>query len=426
MKRCSPVCALALGLLLACDKTVIVENAAPQASGPVGPAPALDASLPQLDAGLAQADGAVVEADVPFTRAGLLRSIADCALGRYRAFASLARTLSEATRAWVDGPSEERRTAAQTAWRAAMASWQELELFRFGPAGSASEPGGRDLRNAVYFYPDLNNCLVDQQLVSRSYAQGAEGLSVSARGLGALEYLLFYAGSENSCAMVVSINDSGAWAALSADELSRRRREYAATLAEDLRRRADLLVSAWEPEQENFYGRFVQAGIDRQLFASDQDAFNVVDNALYYFDKELKDFKVGLPLGFNPDCQAESCPETIESRFSLASNDNIAANIVGFRLIFQGCGVGYGGLGFDDWLRAAGKADLAERMIGALGDAERTVRSLSRPLEPLLASDRPQVEALYAALKRVSDLLKAELASALNLEPPAAVQGDND
>src|ERR1700712_2204213 len=117
-----------------------------------------------------------------------------------------------------------------------MASWQVTELFRFGPIGPASEPGGKDYRNAVYFFPDITLCVVDQQLVSRGYQSAPLTLDVGAKGLGALEYLLFDAGASNSCSSAITINAGtpSPWALLDAAELNARRAAYAGALADDL------------------------------------------------------------------------------------------------------------------------------------------------------------------------------------------------
>ena len=135
---------------------------------------------------------------------------------------------------------------------------------------------------------------------------------------------------------------------------------------------------------------------------------------------------MGVPLGRSAECGAPSCPERVESRLSGASNADIAANIVGFRLIFQGCGGGYGGLGFDDWLRAVNHPELADAINAAAANAEQVARSLPGPLEQLVRTNPAPAGVLYDALKAVTDLLKAELSSALNLEPPTATAGDND
>ena len=409
-------------LAVACDKEAIYENVKPFDAAAGGPAaPTFDGGF-RLDAGALAGDaGLISEQPVTFSKAGLLRSLADCAIGRYRAFASATQDLAAKTRAYAQTLDPASRAAARDAFLATLYGWQELELFRFGPAGSTGEPGGKDLRNQIYFFPFVNHCLIDTTLLGRGYEATPLTLGVSAKGLGALDYLLFYEGEAGSCTTPLA-----GWDALDEGERARRRASYASVVAADLTTQAAALLAAWEPGQGDYYTQFTRAGAGSVLFARDQDAFNIVDNALYYFDRELKDEKVGLPLGINPNCMAETCPAAVESRFSFASNDNVIANIVGFRLIAEGCGPGYTGLGFDDWLRDAQHADLADRLRGAANAAEQAARGLPVPLELLLTQNRPQVQGLYDALKGVSDLLKAELPSALNLEPPMSVAGDND
>lgn len=428
------VLALTMGTLSACEKDIPFEYTKAATLTPVvpTPVPSLDAGGGLLDAQTApQVDsGPVVETPTAeFTKEGLLKSFADCSLARYREFNERAAQLRDAARVWATNPTDELRVAVQVAWRAANESWQQAELFRFGPSGPASEPGGKDTRNEIYFFPDVNDCQVDQQLVSRSYSRQPLAINLSAKGLGALEYLLFYAGSANSCTSAVTINggNPSPWSMLTPADLTQRRAEYAAVLADDISARAAGLVTAWDPAQGNFHAQLAGAGTPAsQAFAQQQDAFNVVDNALFYWDKELKDYKVAIPVGLSMDCTAGRCPERVESRFSQSSNSNIVQNIRGFRLLFQGCGPNFSGLGFDDYLRAIGKGELADRMSAGASAAQVFAETLPAPLDTLVTSDPARVIALHAALKVVSDPLKAEFVSSLNLELPAAAQGDND
>jgi uncharacterized protein len=435
MKRLG-LAALCVSLLLACEKEVpfeITRPAAPTGAAAPTPTPSFDASVASIDAQVAVSvdSGAVQELPTgTFTKAGLLKSIADCSVGRYREFSERAGALRTAAQAWNAAPGDEAlRLAAQSAWRNAMESWQQSELFRFGPSGPASEPGGKDLRSEIYFWPDINNCLVDLQLVSKSYERRPLNLSLSAKGLGALDYLLSYTGTDqNSCAASTTINtgEPSPWKALTPDEIVRRRAAYALAVAEDLTLRANELLDAWDPAKGNFHAQLSQAGAGSATYASEHDAFNVVDNALFYLDKELKDYKVAIPVGLSVECMAERCPERVESRYSFASNSNIVHNLRGFRLLFQGCGPSYSGLGFDDYLRAINQGALADRMQQALIAAEQSAATLPAPLEALLASDPARAIALHAAIKAVTDPLKMEFVTSLNLELPTAAQGDND
>jgi predicted lipoprotein len=422
----------ALGLVSGCEKAVPFENTKPADRSQVIPTVSLDGGFGSLDAQVAASSDGGGEPELPtqaFTKPALLKAIADCSLGRYREFNELASALRDATAAWAENPNEELRAAAQNAWRAANDSWQVSELFRFGPTGPAFEPGGKDYRNAIYFFPDILNCQVDQAIVSRSYAARPLNLLVSARGLGALEYLLFYNGSANSCGAGITINTGtpNPWQQLDAAELNRRRAEYAGALGDDLSVVAKAVLDAWDPAVGNFHAQFANAGaLAGGVFKTDQDAFNVIDNAFFYIDRELKDYKLAIPAGLSLSCGSTVCPEAVEARFSLASNSNMGNNVRGFRSLFQGCGPNYSGLGFDDYLSAINKGDLAARMIAAAVDAQTSAATLPLPLEQLINADRGRVVALHTAVKGISDLLKTEFVSSLNLELPTAAQGDND
>jgi hypothetical protein len=84
-------------------------------------------------------------------------------------------------------------------------------------------------------------------------------------------------------------------------------------------------------------------------------------------------------------------------------------------------------MGFDDWLVAVGADDLASRMLAALDAAEEAVAALERPLEELVTSDPDRVAAIHAAIKAITDPMKAEMITVLNIEPlGGSGQVDND
>jgi sterol desaturase/sphingolipid hydroxylase (fatty acid hydroxylase superfamily) len=180
-------------------------------------------------------------------RTALLRSFGDCALATYKVFESEAGGLAVATEMAVTNPST--KPAAQDAWRRAIDIWQQAELMQFGPAAAPPALGGQNLREGIYAWPDVNRCLIEQQIVARTYesADTYAAAPSNTRGLGAIEYLLFYQGTDNACGPTASINASGTWMALSADELSARKAAYARAAAADVAAKAQALVAAWEP-----------------------------------------------------------------------------------------------------------------------------------------------------------------------------------
>ena len=370
----------------------------------------------------------------PFSKAKLLESIGQCTMFHYCAFVEVAERLRDTTRTHRDAPTEANALAAKQAFVDALTTWQRAEVFRFGPA--APQPQGSDLRDRIYSWPRDVSCKVDEQLVSRFYANelyyGAPSESfVTGRSLLAVEYLLFYTGAQNGCTQYSTINVSGSWASIPAAELTKRRAEYAAAAAEDVLRSANLLVEAWDPQRGNFYGRFVAPGTADSAFPDEQSALNAVNYGLFYLDKEVKDEKLAIPMGLSLECASANCPERVESRYARVTmqglaNRHLIANLAGFRELFVGCGQPTDGLGFDDWLKAVGASELAERMVQAIAVAEAAANAVGLPLENAIATHPDRMMGLYDAVKAITDPLKSEFLSVLNLQVPKDAETDND
>lgn len=432
--------ALALMAWVACDKAPRPENVSvgggAGAISPTVPPPASGdlATLP--DAGSApnvpaERDAAQAPPPPPtetFTKRALLASIASCVEPSFGELQAALVSLEAAAEAWAASPVDEAAAATvRSQWFAAALVMERVEVFRFGPLARSMEPGGLDLRDQLYAFPNDNPCVVDTTLVNRRYAEDTfPRTPVNGRGFAAIEYLAFYVGSTNACPDTIVINTNGSWAALEASALRERRAAYAAAVARDLRVRADALVRAWDPAGDDFHGRFVNAGDDTRVYPSEQAALNAVSHGMFYVEKELKDYKLAWPLGLVPECLSGSCPEAVEAPYARTSNAFMRENLRAFRQLFQGCGENNAGFGFDDWLDAVGSAELAARMLAGLANAEAAVDQLDPPIEESIYSAPEKVRAVHTALKQLTDLLKTEFVSVLDLELPMTSEGDND
>ncbi|HEY0465688.1 MAG TPA: imelysin family protein [Polyangiaceae bacterium] len=371
-----------------------------------------------------------LEPEIPeetFSKAAFLRQVADCAVARYQDFEVHAAALDEAAKANVAAPSDEAARVVKDAWLAANASWQVAEIFRFGPAARSADqdPGAQEIRDQIYAWRFGGRCPVETALVDKLYASPSFGSSlISNRGLGAVEYLLFYPGSDNQCPDYSTINKNGTWAALGASESATRKREYAAAVAADVLKNTQKLLQAWDPAAGNFRQKLTQPG-SGSVYPNEQAALNAVWHGIFYIEKEVKDYKLGIPLGVS-ECVSGLCPESLESRFANVSTANIRQNYLGFRRLFQGCGGNYTGLGFDDWLDAIGASDLRGRMLTALDGAQQAIDALDPPIEVSITQNTDRVWAVYTALKQLTDLLKSEFVTVLDLELPAGAGSDND
>lgn len=358
-----------------------------------------------------------------FTRKALRTAASECAMWHYCGFGVVARELDGVVQGYKAEPNPETLEEAQAAWRFAMEYWSGVELFQFGPLGSQSQSAGKDMyegrgiRELIYAWPTTSACRVDEQLVSESYvSRGMQNVLISGRGLFALEYLLF--GNEEASACLATTQTAQQWAKLSANERAKRKRNYAAAVSADVAQQMNALNELWSPDGGNFKAVLVDAA---GKYPDEQEAMKAIAWSLIYVERELKDWKLGIPAGYTLTHPVTN-PETPYAGLGI---ENIRANLRGFRRLFQGCGAAGEGLGFDDWLIAAGHPELAEDLVAALDVAQKAADEYTAPL----SEKSPALESLYQAIRGLTSLLKSDFfgaGSPIGLELPGGVEGDTD
>lgn len=363
-------------------------------------------------------------------REGVLRTLAHHI---YPQLYSNALTSAEALKreldSWEGGP----RDSTQEAWRDLANAWQRAELAQVGPAGASGlRAGGQDLRDLIYAFPLNNPCRVDQELALNSFSDAgwAARSVISARGIDALERLLFAQDNTNACDPAININRDGTWAALTPSEISARRVALARVLIDDLITSLTQLSAAWAHDAETTRA-LTEGGAP---FSGQREALDQVYAAILYLDKVSRDLKLALPLGFSPECpdERERCPERLEHTLARMSRDALIANLEGFLMIFEGrtsldaSSAEEGLFGFDDLLADEGAAALSGEIIELATACLDGLRPLDADLAVTLRDDPEALLAVYDRLKALTDLLKSQLATVLNLSLPMEGAGDND
>ncbi|MDP2310403.1 MAG: imelysin family protein [Pseudomonadota bacterium] len=342
--------------------------------------------------------------------------------------AAAADTLVIAAEAWEAAEASgtggaEAQAAAQAAWWGLMEAWQEVEVLQIGPAASSlTAAGGADLRDSVYSWPTVNRCRVDQETVEAAW-DDADFFStnlVNVYGLAALEVLLYAPAGENVCAATVGINTDGSWAALGVEGVQRNRASYARALATHTASMADDLVSRWDPAGGDFGAQLANAG-DASVYETPEQALNAVFDALFYLETSTKDRKLGYAVGAG-DCVETSCIASIESPIAGGSHAWVKVNLRAFRTLY----LGGEGTGMDDVVRSLGEEALADALLVALDEADAAAAAVTTPYDVAMTNDRAPMDALYAAVKAVTDLLKGDIATVLLLQIPSEASGDND
>ncbi|MEX1364548.1 MAG: imelysin family protein [Nannocystaceae bacterium] len=386
----------------------------------------------QDDAGPGSTGDDTLDGEV--SRADVLDSIAHEVLVPTTAqFADTAASLRDAVDAYaeatesdpagVDGP----QAAAQQAWRDTLAGWQQLEVMQIGPAApSLTAIGGENLRDAIYSWPTVDSCSIDRALVDEDYAR--DDFLVTelpwAHGLDALEYLLFVHDADHTCPTQVQLD--GPWDALTPEQLELRRARYAQVVAEGIAAQASALATRWSPEGDDFASALAEPGQGQSPYASEAEALDQVFRAMFYLDKQTKDGKLGLPMGLVDGCPDVPCSELMEAPFSGDSAAAIGANLRAMRMLMQGGADPETAVGFDDLLEGVGHPEIASELLVNIDAAIAVADAIDQPLQQALVDDPAQVEALHAAIREVTTVLKGPMVMALRLTIPAEGAGDND
>jgi uncharacterized protein len=391
--------------------------------GAAGTSAPIGGSTGNAGGGGGDEDGAIA-----FSKPEMLGAFGNCASSLARDFRSKVVALDGAVTAFVATPDDVSRDAARSAFRGAMESWQVLDMLQYGPTGAASMvAGGQDFRGNIYAWPTFGRCAIEEELTAKTYESPNFGtaLLVNRRGLGAIEFLLFYEGQDTACTTGASI---AAWNALTPDERAIRKRAYAAAAVKDVLARAIALDEAWDPAQMNFVQTMRSAESGNAVYPSAQAAIESVGLALFYIDRVVKDRKMTMPI--NDNCTTVACCTTaacFESQFAGLSKVNIAANLDGLRRVMEGCeGSDYAGLGFDDLLVSMNAAPLADTLRTQAIAAQSALQAITQPMiEQALVQDPARLAALREAIGELTITIKTSLYTTLNFEP-TIIPTDND
>jgi predicted lipoprotein len=357
----------------------------------------------------------------------LLRDAASCVTTHVSDVSSAVARLQTAVDAVAADPSVTNLDAARTAWLEVQSTWQVLEFMQVGPLATASNTGGQDLRDEIYSWPLSSRCFVEQTIVNGNFdVDTLRRGAVNSRGLDAIEYLLFYEGTENGCPSTNVINSSGSWAALDPTERTSRRLTYAANAMALVSERTAELVTAWGNESGGFAQTLATAGAAGSPYPRDVAAINDLSNALFYMEKQLRDAKVGRPLGIW-ECTLADCTILVEAPYARMGLEHIRRNLRGASFLIRGCGEAGAGTGFEELLVSVGASDLATRLVTALDAAIAAADAVEGDdLAAAIGADRAGVTTLHDRLKDLTDLLKFEMVVVLGLDLPPSVAGDND
>jgi predicted lipoprotein len=294
-----------------------------------------------------------------------------------------AATLAEATALRCMTGDGGHLTAALNAWQTTHADWEVTAAFAFGPVVTQMQAGPLD------FWPVRTDTIEAKILEAPATIDAAwiDGLGTSAKGLPALEYLLFtepLAPNTPRCA-------------------------YATALAADIARRSDDLATAWALEAE----ALKTAGEAGSAYTSEKAAIDAIVNAtienLYRMVKDKLDRPLGNLTGSDPD------PTILESIYSLTTRDDLENNLQGFARVYLGADGEPGGEPGLGALVAARDPDLDQRILTQHALARDTLAAIPLPFATALTDHRSAVQSARDEIDALRRLIKLDVASLLGV-----------
>lgn len=381
-------------------------------------------------AAMSACSGTGTKPDVPadgFDRRAMLQHVsANVLLPIQATFDAKAAVLPEAIEAHCNaldqGDANGKRAGVVTAWGEAIDAWQFADAVLIGPAAMNT----KDLRAKIYAWPLVAPCGLDRDTASRwanpaSYEVAKQ--PPNERSLAAIEYLLFNTDFSHTCPM-----EPAGWSTLGPD-VPRARCRHALDLARDVAARGAELYTAWRADGGNYVGELALAGDRASSIPTAQEAVNRVSDGLFFVDRVVKDMKLAEAAGIAANvCNAVQTPclQEVELRYSDRLSYAIRANLRALHQAFTGKTASGDGPSFDDFLRAVGQPELADRMTANLDAAIEKSDALPASFLTALQTNYPAIVATHAAVTAFTNDLKSQFLTVLALDIPDDVAADND
>jgi predicted lipoprotein len=284
-----------------------------------------------------------------------------------------------------EGPDDEDLARVQAAWHAARKPWKETEVFKFGPVVDQPLRYG----SRIDFWPARPDAVESVLVGTDAIDLGA--LGAAAKGLPAVEYLLFAPGS------------------LDGFREGSRRYEYLDLFIEDLIVQARALAQAWEPGGGDYQSELVEAGRGSSTYETLSMALSEVVNRMGFTVENIRADK--LAAGIAPDGTPQ--PDRLESLFSGRSIADIHDNLRGIETLFFGDPEARV-LALDDYLVHRGFR-LAGRMRTELEGSRAALDRIDSPLSLAIENEQALVRAAIDRLAPWQRLIQVDVIGARSL-----------
>ncbi len=335
-----------------------------------------------------------------FDRQGMLSNLStNIILPAYTSFSADAASLDAAVAAFNTTPNATTLAAVQLAFKTTYQQWQSTSVFEVGPADNTQ------LRENVNTYP------TDVTQINANVTSGAYNpallANLSAKGLPALDYLLFGIGADNNAILLQYTTDSKA----------ANRKTYLAALSSELKAEAAAVLTSWGTYKTTFIN---STGTDAGSSTS------LLVNQLVFDYEILKNQEIGIPAGVQS--MNTVLPTKVQAYYSKMSVQLVLLHLQAIENIYLGKSATGDGLGLDDYLIKANAkysdgTSLNDVIKAQFATATAKLQALTDPLSDNISANPAAALAAYTELQKLTVLLKTDMTSSLGI---LINFGDND
>lgn len=314
----------------------------------------------------------------------------------HEAFAAEAADLEAAALAFDADPTEVTLTAFREAWVEAVIAYERIQPF--------------SLQRVMPLLSQLDSSPANVQSIEQAISFQAEGtidaafvesLGSSSKGFAALEYLIFARPLPPLAAV-------------------QNRRDYAVSIAADIRRIADELVVQWTPGTDGYYGdRFI---VDEFELSNVRGMVSMVVNELISNIENIGKFHVGDPAGYRSGGAPQL--QLIESPYSETSIQRLRANMETVREIIYGHGDAPSLADYMDFIGAELNGERFSEVLAAQIEAVfEALDAIDEPFAQAIVENPDAVLTLYTEMRDLLALTKTDMANQLGI---TITFGDSD
>lgn len=304
-------------------------------------------------------------------------------------FSSNASACATAITTFTTSPDAGSLTAAQAAWTQLAQSWAAEAPFDFGPVSDN------------LWYTQIDTWPVKDTKIETAVSAQSDAASQGsdAKGMKALEYLLFDAGGNQAVLDKYTTDPSAA-----------NRKKYLLSVVQNLAATASSLQNAWTGN-----GAYATAFVS----ATGNDVSSSVSklvNAISLYLDEVKNMKVGNPIGMGVKVNDnQPHPDMIEYTIAEQSLPAMKTNLQNMKTAFDGGS----GQGLDDllnYLKAQKNGKNLSVVVDSLFDNIGTqINAINPPYATAVGSQTQQLKDMFGSLKLLISYFKVDIANNLGV-----------